>query len=56
MDEDSVPLLTFLRHAMFSAALVLVLSAAWSLTRPGPGSTGDEAAFLDYEIQMSLNP
>ena len=56
MDDDSVPLLTFLRHAMFSAALVLVLSAAWSLTRPGPGSTGDEAAFLDYEIQMSLNP
>ena len=56
MDDDSVPLLTFLRHAMFSAALVLVLSAAWSFTRPGPGSTGDEAAFLDYEIQMSLNP
>jgi hypothetical protein len=56
MDDESVSLLAFLRHAMFSAALVLVLSAAWSLTRSGPGSTGDEAAFLDYEIQMSLNP
>ena len=41
---------------MLGASLVLVLSAAWSLTQPGGSATGDEAALLDYDIQMSLNP
>jgi hypothetical protein len=54
--DDSVSLFAFLRRAMLFAGLALVLSAAWSLTRPGGNATGDEAAMLDYEIQMSLNP
>ena len=41
---------------MLGASLVLVFSAAWSLTQPGIGPAGDEAALLDYDIQMSLNP
>jgi hypothetical protein len=55
-DDESVTLFAFLRRAMLGAGLVLVLSAAWSLTRSGGNPTGDEAALLDYDIQMSLNP
>jgi hypothetical protein len=55
-DDDSVSLLTFLRRATLGAGLVLVLSATWSLTRSGGNATGDEAALLNYDIQMSLNP
>ena len=46
----------FFRRAVVGAGLVLVLSAAWSFTQPGGSTAGDEAARLDYDIQMSLNP
>ncbi|MGD0261241.1 MAG: hypothetical protein ABSD29_15625 [Verrucomicrobiota bacterium] len=55
-DDESVSLFAFFRRATLGAGLVLVLSAAWSLTRSGGNATGDEAALLDYDIQMSLNP
>ena len=55
-DGDSAFLFAFLRRATLSASLVLLLSAAWSLSRPSVSPTSDEAALLDYEIQMSLNP
>jgi hypothetical protein len=55
-DGDSAFLFAFLRRATLSASLVLLLSAAWSLSRPSASPTSDEAALLDYEIQMSLNP
>ena len=55
-DDDSVSLFAFFRRAVLGAGLVLVLSAAWSLTQSGGSATGDEAALLDYDIQMSLNP
>jgi hypothetical protein len=56
MDDDSVSVFAFFRRAVLSAGLVLMLSAAWSLTQSGGNLTGDEAAQLDYNIQMSLNP
>jgi hypothetical protein len=55
-DDDSVSLFAFFRRAVIGASLVLVLSAAWSLTQSGGSATGDEAARLDYDIQMSLTP
>jgi hypothetical protein len=55
-DDDSVSLFAFFRRAMLGAGLVLALSAAWSLTQSGGYATGEEAAALDYDIQMSLNP
>lgn len=55
-DDDSVSLFAFLRRAVLGASLVLMLSAAWSFTQSGGNATGDEAAQLDYNIQMSLNP
>ena len=55
-EDDSISLFAFFRRAVLGASLVLALSAAWSLTRSGGGVTGDEAALLDYDIQMSLNP
>jgi hypothetical protein len=56
--EDDAPafLFVFLRRAMIAACFVFLLSAAWSFTRPGVSPTGEEAALLDYQIQMSLNP
>jgi hypothetical protein len=53
-DDESVSLFAFLRRATLGAGLVLVLCAAWSLTRTGSGAAGDEAALLDYDIQTSL--
>jgi hypothetical protein len=35
---------------------VLALCAVWSFAGAGAGSPGDEAALLNYDIQMSLNP
>jgi hypothetical protein len=55
-DDESVSLFAFFRRATVGAGLVLVLSAAWSLTQPAAGAAGDEAALLNYDIQMSLNP
>ena len=55
-DDESAWLFACFRHAMVGASLVLVLSAAWSLSRPTGGTPGDEAALLDYDIRMSLNP
>jgi hypothetical protein len=55
-DNESVSLFAFFRRAALGACLVLVLSAAWSLTQSGGSATGEEAALLDYNIQMSLNP
>ena len=55
-DDESVSVFAFFRRAVLGASLVLVLSAAWSLTQSGGSATGDEAARLDYDIQMSLNP
>jgi hypothetical protein len=54
--DESLSLLVFLRRAMLGATLVLALSAAWSLTRSTPNTPGEDAALLDYNIQMSLNP
>lgn len=56
--EDDAPafLFVFLRRAMIAACFVFLLSAAWSFTRPGVNLAGEEAAQLDYQIQMSLNP
>ena len=56
MDDESVSLFAFFRRAVLGASLVLVLSAAWSLTQAGGSATSDEAALLDYDIQMSLTP
>jgi len=55
-EDESASLFAFFRHAMVAASLVLALSAAWSLSRPTGGAPNDEAALLDYEIRMSLNP
>jgi hypothetical protein len=55
-DDTPAFLFLFLRRAMIGASFVLLLSATWSLTRPGMGPSADEAALLDYQIQMSLNP
>ena len=55
-EDDSASLFAFFRHAMVGASLVLVLSAVWSLSQPTPGTAGDEAALLNYEIQKGLNP
>jgi len=54
--DDSVSLFAFLRRATLGAGLVLVLCAAWSFTWSGSNATSEEAAQLDYSIQMSLNP
>jgi hypothetical protein len=56
MEDESVSLLAFLRRAMLGASLVLVLSAAWSLSQTGASTVGDEAALLNYDIQTSLTP
>ena len=55
-DDDSVSLFAFLRRATLGAGLVLALCAAWSFADLGGGAPGDEAAQLNYDIQMSLNP
>ncbi len=55
-DDDSLSVFVFFRRAVLGASLVLVLCAAWSLLQPGGSVTGQEAARLDYDIQMSLNP
>jgi hypothetical protein len=55
-DDDSLSVFAFFRRAMLGAGLVLVLCAAWSLTGNGGSATSDEAARLDYNIQMSLYP
>jgi hypothetical protein len=55
-DEEPAFLFLFLRRAMIAASFILLLSAAWSFTRPSIGPAGEEAAQLDYQIQMSLNP
>jgi hypothetical protein len=55
-EDDDLPVFAFFRRAALGASLVLVLCAAWSLAQTGPSMTGDEAAQLDYNIQMSLNP
>ena len=55
-DDTPAFLFLFLRRAMIGASFVLLLSAAWSFTRPSLSPASDEAALLDYQIQMSLNP
>ena len=55
-DDDSVSIFAFFRDAVVGAGLVLVLCAAWSFIQTGGSVTGEEAARLDYNIQMSLNP
>jgi hypothetical protein len=55
-DDDPVSVFAFFRRAVVGASLVLALCAAWSLIQTGRSVTGDEAARLDYDIQMSLNP
>jgi hypothetical protein len=54
--DESVSVFAFFRRAVVGAGLVLVLSAAWSLSQSGGGAIGDEAAVLDYDIQTSLTP
>ena len=56
VEEDEVTMFGFFRRAALGAGLVLVLCAAWSLTQTAGSATGDEAARLDYNIEMSLNP
>ncbi len=55
-DDDSVSLFAFLRRATLGAGLVLALCAVWSFTGAGGGASGDEAALLNYDIQIGLNP
>lgn len=55
-DDNPVSVFAFFRQAVVGAGLVLVLCAAWSFTQTGGSVTGEEAARLDYDIQMSLNP
>ncbi len=55
-DDDSVSLFAFLRRATLGAGLVLALCAVWSFTCAGGGASGDEAALLNYDIQIGLNP
>ena len=55
-EEDDLPVFALFRRAALGAGLVLALCAAWSLTQPSGSVAGDEAAQLDYNIQMSLNP
>jgi hypothetical protein len=55
-DADEVWTFAFFRRAALGASLVLALCAAWSLTQTGSSLAGEEAAQLDYNIQMSLNP
>jgi predicted signal transduction protein with EAL and GGDEF domain len=55
-DDDSVSVFAFLRRATLGAGLVLALCAAWSFADIGGSAPGDEAALLNYDIQMSLNP
>jgi len=56
VEEDEVSMFAFFRRAALGAGLVLVLCAAWSLTQTAGSATRDEAARLDYNIEMSLNP
>ena len=55
-EGDSVSVFAFFRHAVVGAGVVLALCAAWSFLQTGGSATGEEAARLDYDIQMSLNP
>ena len=55
-EDETISLFAFLRRATLGAGLVLALCAAWTFARTGGGALGDEAALLDYDIQMSLNP
>ena len=55
-DDEFVSVFAFFRRAAVGASLVLVLCAAWSLSRTGGSVTGEEAALLDYNIRTSLNP
>jgi hypothetical protein len=55
-EDESISVFAFFRRAVLGASLVLALSAAWSLAQLRAGSASDEAARLDYQIQMSLNP
>jgi hypothetical protein len=54
--DDSISVFVFFRRAMVGASLILVLCAAWSLSQPAGSVTSQDAAQLDYNIQMSLNP
>jgi len=53
--DDYVSVFAFFRRAAIGASLVLALCAAWSLTQTGGSLGGDEAALLNYDIQMSLS-
>jgi hypothetical protein len=55
-EDDWGSMFAFFRRAVVGAWVVLALCAAWSMTQPAGSATGDEAARLDYNIQMSLNP
>jgi hypothetical protein len=55
-DDDELSIFAFFRRATLGAGLVLALCAAWTLTHTAGNVTRDEAAQLDYNIQMSLNP
>ena len=55
-EDEAAFLFIFFRRAMLCATVVLLCSAAWSLTRSGSDMTADEAMLANYEVQMSLNP
>jgi hypothetical protein len=55
-EDEELSVFAFFRRATVGAGLVLALCAAWSLAQTGGSSSADEAAQLDYNIQMSLNP
>ena len=55
-EEDVSFLLAFFRRAVFCACLLLALSAAWSLTRPGHDTAADEVALANYPIHVSFWP
>ncbi|HVM46806.1 MAG TPA: hypothetical protein VMU04_02215 [Candidatus Acidoferrum sp.] len=54
--DEPAFLFLFLRRAMIAASFILLLSLGWSVTQSGVSATGEDAAQLDYQIQMSLNP
>ncbi len=54
--DDSIFLFTFLRRALLGAALVLAMSAAWSLSQPPSDAWGDGESIISAEHQAGLNP
>jgi hypothetical protein len=55
-EDESAFLFAFFQRAVVAAGVALLLSAAWSLTRPSGDATADEVVVSNYELQAGLNP